>query len=366
MSRQKTIIRSPYEIELDSSVRKLSGHYKLDKENKTFDIAMRYEKASDLFDENLVMTGKPRISDDVTDKMAQLVSDIPDGYKARFIFTIEDYEKYTSAQILEGINDALALRHLRYLRENKRADLRTGIMMVAGVTFIMLMTIGNLSGWWGEGNTVSEVLTYMMDTLGCVLIWEAIYAIFLERTDEMIFEEKISKKVQYIGLYREGDDHALSGESSQKIAETMRLNRRNLLTKKLLKLSGFSLIILAVWNLLDGSYTLTNLQGEMEAIYHLINNGFLSIVISVLGGCLGILALRAYSGKFRHPYIGLVLAVLMIISLVIDIVLLSTQQAPPQQIILVIFEIIVEASFVVGISMYISQFARANRAALKE
>lgn len=361
MNRQKLRFQSLYEIELSRTVRKLSRHYRLNEENKSFEIALYYEKASDLFDENVAMNGKPRISDDVTDRMAQMLDDIPDGYKARFTLTIEDYGEYTPEQILDGVNDALSFRHLRFLRQSKRADLRTGIMMVVGISFILLMTVGNFSGWWGEDNVISEVLTYMMDTLGCVLIWEAIYAIFVESTDDFIFEEKVSRKVQYIGVFREGDKRALSGEGSKKISDMMRYNRKKLLTKKLLKLSGFSLIILAVWNMLDGTHSISNIRGEEGFSFAFLNSGIMSFLISVLGLWLGILALRAYAGKFRHIVLGLVLAVLMIISLVADIILLRTQQSTPQEIILVVFEIIVEASFAVGISMYIAQYIRENR-----
>ena len=361
MNKKKSRFQSPYEIELTRTLRKLSRHYQLNEENKSFEIALYYENANDLFDENIVMNGKPKISDEVTDRMAQILDDIPDGYKARFTLTIEDYGEYTPEQILEGINDALSFRHLRFLRQSKRSDIRTGIMMVAGISFILLMTVGNFSGWWGENNVISEVLTYMMDTLGCVLIWEAIYAIFVESTDEFIFEEKISKKVQFIGLYRQGDKRALYGEGSRKISDMMRFNRKKLLTKKLLKLSGFSLIILAIWNLLDGTYNLTTLEEELGFSLVFQNNGFVALLLSVLGLWLGIIALRAYDGKFRHIILGVVLAVLMIISLVFDIVILYTQQASPQAIILVVFEVIVEASFAVGISMYISQYIRENR-----
>lgn len=365
MSRQKLKFQSPYEIALKQTVSRLSRHYKLNEKERTFEIALYYEKASDLFDENIVMNGKPRISDDVTDRMAQMLDDIPDGYKARFTLTIEDYGDYTSEQILEGINDALSFRHLRYLRRSKKTDLRTGFMMVVGVSLIVLMTVGNLSGWWGEDNVISEVLTYMMDTLGCVLIWEAIYSIFIESSDELIFEEKISKKVQYVGIFREGDDHALSGESSRKIAEMMRQNRKRMLTKRLLKLSGFSLLIMAVWNLLDGTYLITNIQEETGISFGFLNSGILSLLISVLSGWLGIIALRAYAGKFRHIVMGIVLAVLMIISLVVDMVILGTHHSTPQKIIIIVFQIIIEASFAFGISMYISQYIRENRESLK-
>ena len=366
MSIQKTKYRSPYDIELEGTVRKLSQHYPLDEEKKSFEIPLRYEKASDLFDENVDAGGNPKISDDVTDKMAQLLDDIPDGYRAKFIFTIEDYEEYTAEQILEGINDALSFRHLRYLRESTKADFRTGFMMVTGMVLILLMTIGKFSGWWGEDDVISKVLDYMLDTFGCVLIWEAFYTIFLDRSDEVIFEKKMSKKVQFIGLYRDGEDHALSGESSQRIMNVMAQNRKDLVMKKLLKFSGFSLFFLAAWELLDPLSTLTRIEGEAAASDNPLLNIIMSLLISALCWALGFIALRAYVGKFRRIILGMVLTVLTLFILVIDIIILHAIEAQPQEMIAAVFIFIAECSFIAGVSMYIAQFRRANRAALRE
>ena len=64
----------------------------------------------------------------MTDRMAQLLDDIPDGYTAGFSFTVADDEGYSAEQILEGINDALTFRHLRYLRETVRNGFRIGLL----------------------------------------------------------------------------------------------------------------------------------------------------------------------------------------------------------------------------------------------
>ena len=202
MSSKNNNVRNLYGKDEEHSIRTLTRYYPLNEETNTFEIALRYEKASDLFDENSdSLDMAPRISDSITDRMSDILDDIPKGYSADFSIRVDDYEGHSSKTLMEGIKDALFFRHRRFLHEETRRGLRTGALITAGVILILIMTIGKQIGWWGGEDTVSEIVNYMLDTLGCVLIWEGLCMAFVEESEEFDFERKISRKIRSIRFF---------------------------------------------------------------------------------------------------------------------------------------------------------------------
>ena len=355
---------SSYEIEQDGAVEKLSDYYGYDRKKKIFEIPLHYEKASELYFDNVEFREKPNISDEATDNMVELLQDIPEGYKAEFSITIDDYEGVEPERVMEGINDALSLRHLRFIRENTGKGIKIGFLMFMGVTFILLKTYGILFGWWGEGNVASDLFTYVIDIFGCVLIWECVYGLFVDRSEEIDFERAISKKVHSIKLYDERADKALSGEDSQSLTIIMGRNRKKLLSNRLLLLSGFSLLAIAVADIL---WTIANANSYMDAQYPMASiiivyvTGIISALITAK---VGMTAIKIYKGTFRRNIEGAVITIAMIILLLGNIITMRSQAR--EVAISTVFKIIVELSFVVGLAIRFSYFLELNRSYRKK
>lgn len=359
MNTTKTSIRNLSRKDEEQTIRTLTRYYPLNEETKAFEIALRYEKASDLFEENTDTLDKaPRISEGITDRMSEMLDDIPKGYIADVSIQVDDYEGYTSEQLMDGLKDTLFLRHRRFLREATQDGLKTGILLVAGIVMILVLTIGRQIGWWGGDDTVSELLTYMLDTLGCVLIWEGLYMAFVEEPEEYVFEQKISHKIRSISFYQENQDRAAASESRESISALMALNQKKLLTKRLLLFSGFSLICLAIGWVLQTLGIIINPEvfGEKITVELILDMGF-----AILVGATGVLSLRAYEEKLRNSPIVLAFAsVIILYSMVNGFIMLFTEGSTlaPIQMILVIFIIIAELAFLVGYGMYTIQSRR--------
>lgn len=340
---------------MKSSVRKLSGYYPLDEENKTFEVTLRYDKAGDLSDENTdCPQGKAlRISDRVTDRMAQLLDDIPDGYTAGFSFTVADDEGYSAEQILEGINDALTFRHLRYLRETVRNGFRIGLLFAVGTLLIYLLSIGKEMGWWSGENAVSTVLSYVLNTFGCVMIREGFHLTFLRRHETRLFEKKISAKIHSVCIRSADGCQVLAREDRQAIADMLALNRKKLLAKRLLLISGFSLLFIAA------GIFLLHLTVFLRSWDVLVSSGasilplVLNFLVVVLFVAMGLVALRAYAGRLRHNLLGVLLSLVMLAVLFFHVGnLFGTNGLDAQDLIVAFLCAFAEISFVVGFVFY--------------
>ena len=352
---------SSHTIELNSKVSRLSEYYSLDEKNKVFEIPLHYEKASDLFIGNVEYLGKPKISDETTNSMAEMLDDIPEGYKADFSITIDDYQDIPSSNILQGIIDALTFRHLRFVQENTRKGIKVGLLMFIGASFILLKTYGIIFDWWGDGTVNSDMLTYILDIFGCVLIWESVYALFVDRSEEIDFERAISRKVHSIRLYDENNEGILAQEDSRNIMSIMSRNKRKLSSNHMLLLSGFSLLALAVSDLLTMVSILVNgtwIPEDAPGLY---------ITVYILAGSLSVLilcsvastAINIYRGKNVNNIRSAAKTVLMIVLLLVDILVFDfeTREDSIQQ----IFKLIAETAFVTGLILRFSYFLSINR-----
>ena len=135
----------------------------------------------------------------------------------------------------------------------------------------------------------------------------------------------------------------------------MAINRKELLTKRLLLFSGFSLICLAVAWVLQTLGIIINPEkfGEKVTVELILDMG-----VAILIGATGVLSLRAYEEKLRNSPIVLVFAAVVILySIVSSFILLFSEGSTltPIQMILVIFIIVSELTFLVGCGMYTIQ-----------
>lgn len=244
--------------------------------------------------------------------------------------------------------------------EKSRKGMQVGTLLVVGIALIVLMIVGDYSGIWGAGNEVSEIYIYLLDTFGCVLIWESVYSIFVERSDEIYFERTILKKIHSIEIHDRATGEILASEASESISYQMTGNRRKILSNILLLIGGFSLISLAVFGLIQ---CISDIHVMIDSGFPVfILTVFLRLVSSVISACVGFMALRVYRGKHRHHVWGTVATLLMLFLLVGNAIsLIGTEEASAADIILLVFYIFSEATFIVGIALRMSYTIQLNR-----
>lgn len=360
MSTTKNSFRNLSGKDEEQTIRTLARYYPLNEETNTFEIALHYEKASDLFEENADTLEKaPRISDSITDRISEILDDIPNGYSADVSVRVDDYEGYSSEQLMDGIKDTLFFRHRRFLHESTQNGFKIGSLIVTGIVMTLILTIGRQIGWWDGDDTVSEILTFMLDTLGTVLIWEGFSIIFIQESEEYGFERKISHKVSSISFYQGGRDRAAARERRENISALMAIDRKKLITKRLLLIGGFSLIcLMAAWVLQTlGIIINPDVFGEKVTLELILD-----MLVAIAVGIAGVLSLRAYEDKLRNSPIVLAFAAVILCPIVNAFVMLFREGSTlaPIETILAVFIIIAGLTFLTGYGMYCIQSRRQD------
>ena len=239
--------------------------------------------------------------------------------------------------------------------------MKMGAMLVSGIVMILVLTIGRQIGWWGGDDTVSEILTYLLDTLGCVLIWEGLYMAFLNESEEYDFEQKISHKISSISFWQDNKDRAAASESRENISALMAVNRKILLAKRLLLFSGFSLLCLSITWVLQTLGIIINPEvfGEKVTVELILDMG-----VAILAGAAGVLSLLTYEEKMKDSPIALVFAAAVILyTTVYGFIMLFGEGSKlrPIEMILVICIIIAGLTFLIGHGMNYALYRQNKR-----
>jgi len=161
----------------------------------------------------------------------------------------------------------------------------------------------------------------------------------------------------FIKLYDESGNKALSGEGSSSLITIMGRNKKKQISNRLLLLSGFSLLAASVSDIL---WTIQNASTYTEF-------GLLSVIVAAVIGLIsalviarvGFVAISIYRGRFTKNITGAILTVIMLGILVGNIVTLNISAR--EVMISTIFKIIVEAAFVVGLVLRFSYFIELNK-----
>lgn len=194
----------------------LKQRYDVDEENKIISISLRYDKVSDIVMTNVGKKEYPQFDPSVFENLENLFDDFPMNYQAEIKFDIADYEGFEPSKIMTSFNDSLELTQYSARRHRKNKWLIATIMTLVGVVFLFLLAMGQINGWFGEGVN-EEVITEIIDIIGCVFIWESIYYLFMEPTQQATLALKMRQKIAYLSFYK--NEELLERESEKEIFE---------------------------------------------------------------------------------------------------------------------------------------------------
>ena len=225
----------------------LKQRYDVDEENKIISISLRYDKVSDIVMTNVGKKEYPQFDPSVFESLENLFDDFPMNYQAEIKFDIVDYEGFEPNKIMTSFNDSLELTQYSARRHRKNKWLIATSMTLVGVVFLFLLAMGQINGWFGEGVN-KEVITEIIDIIGCVFIWESIYFLFMEPTQQATLALKMRQKIAYVSFYK--NEEMLERESEKEIFENWHEESKfKVLARGLLLCSSAAFIAIAFFTL---------------------------------------------------------------------------------------------------------------------
>lgn len=300
----------------------IEKYYPIDKEKKVVTFTLYYEHAEELLIPN-VETKKdlPYIDKSVVEKMGDFISFLPRDYKAKFDFEIIDYDEYKPTDLLNGVNDAIEFNHYSGIKGGKKKWLAAIGMIMVGALILLLMTVGQTNGWYGQEGTTAEAITVeILDIFAWVFIWEAFTMMFLEPSEVTALDAKMKTRISEISFYDENKKTRLVGEKQARIL--VHFENESFLKKcgnMLMMISGSALIALALGSPVAHipSYVELVSQGESSKMVVQLFGDIFSSLIYFLAGIGGI---SYYLGRYRMKRFVGVFALLNLISIVIGFV----------------------------------------------
>ena len=189
--------------ERDKQVEQLKRYYEFDEKRRTFDVVLHYKKASELFDENVVSFKTPKMSIEFVNKLADIVKDIPGGYKADISLAIDDYEDYNKKDVLQAFNDLLERIRYQFDKENKRKWFQIALLIIIGASVIFVSTLASIYSWWGlfKNQILQTVVSEVLNISSWVFIWESVSLIFLKKSDILQKGSLLYSRVSSLSLY---------------------------------------------------------------------------------------------------------------------------------------------------------------------
>ena len=332
----------------------LKEYYEFDEERKTFDIVLHFETASDLFNERFDLIKHRVMKEEVVSQVADMLGDIPKGYKADISIVVDDYQDVPYQEILDAFHNALEIRFARSKGGDMRKYHKVAILTLVGTFLVSLMITGEIMGWWGIETAQGRLLSYLLDTAGCVLLWEGLYAALLDRTPDATLGFMLSKRLASIGLYRnDGTDRALISEDQCDVILRNSGTGRKKIGSMLLFVSGFILV---------GAGLIGALL-RLPAFAQQIREGWGSILVlsvvevlsSLFLGGLGFLAIRMFNEDYRLYILNAILTGIVGVFAIISVASLSFGHMTPTSAVVSILTLTVMILYVVGFILFSRQ-----------
>ena len=329
----------------------LKKYYPLDEKRKVFDIVLHYEKASELFD-NDVESITPKMKDEIVRKVVDIVEDIPHGYKADISLVIDDYEAFDKKVVLNSFNDLLFLTKYRFNKENKAKWFKVGILILTGIMLIFIKSLLAVNNFWGllDKSEVSQsVILIVTEISGWVFIWESVSLLFLKGNDFLRFGKLMLTKIANIELYKGNEEKALAKESSKDIATSMLVN--NDLGRRV----GSILLLFAGLAIIGVGFA--TLITSITSFKHSSNYAVFELIFDCIGVAIkfltGFAAVQLYRGKEKYKVPVIVVASIDFVFIILGIVGLIIVGLKVENLILLIASSLVNFAYVIGVILYL-------------
>ena len=188
----------------------LEKYFVVDRENKIIEMQFKYDKASDVLDDEISCINKPLFKTEVLSTISEYLNMLPTGYKADVSILFDDLEGHNPEEISNSLNDFLELNSYQIVREGKKKWLIAALLVFFGVVLIMIkINLSSLDFFSSFGKALSEEV---VDIVGWVFIWEAATVLFLSPSELLIYGIGLLKRINIIKIGTNDNNHIQTKE----------------------------------------------------------------------------------------------------------------------------------------------------------
>lgn len=162
--------------------------FDIDEINNTANIVLRFEKPSDIFDNNYV-SKTPVLSDDFLDWISSSFKIISKKYKINLEVQFDDLEDFNESELESIFRKNILLEYADKKSERKKEKGVAWSLIGVGTVLLIFSILMNF--YWKSGNITLEIVKYVFDIAVTVTYWEAFTILIVKRQEIFGFQKDI-------------------------------------------------------------------------------------------------------------------------------------------------------------------------------
>ena len=143
----------------------------LDKENNIANISLEFNNPSEIFDLNYV-TKTPILNDELTEWIYSIFELVPNRYKINLNICFDSLEGYKEEELLDIFKKNILLEYKKLINSQHRQR-RIALSFLGSGILVLIITL-LLTFLWKDGGVLKEVISYILDVIVYVVMWEAV------------------------------------------------------------------------------------------------------------------------------------------------------------------------------------------------
>jgi len=172
--------------------------FDIDKQSRTANIKLCFNKASDVFDKNYV-SKVPILSDDFLDWIKSAFRLIPSRYKIALDVSFTDMEGYSEAELKDIFDKNILLEYKSRFAQTRRKNRVAYSLIILGVVFFALMM--TMNALWQDGGIVRDAIAYISDIATTVTLWEAMCILIVEGKERRSYNKGLITRFKSISFH---------------------------------------------------------------------------------------------------------------------------------------------------------------------
>lgn len=297
----------------------LRRYYSVDMQKRVVEVRLHYENAKDMIIDDLIVTERPQIRNDVLERISEIETYIPDEFSVHFSLQVDDYQGYDHKLLLDALCDALEIFHNTHLEKKRHMTGKSALIMIGGLIFLTVW--GAMEVLMTEDQSSTQViLKEFLNMFSCALLTEAVIWAFLEARETNSIEYDFVRKFSEISFLDASGQVKCVMAREEIIKEWHLIDRTDLRVRTTVLIFGVIQLCLNILLLGDVSVTLKDAHETTSNLFTSFD------VVNIIASCIaGIGAVSLYRGRGIFRTATLPATSLVIVLDIVQMIIVLTQ-----------------------------------------